>query len=196
MENKYLNEERYQNTKNKLILVAFIFLIIGILGGGALIITGNQKVKENEISVQEKLTALENKRAELEKQLADKSYECNSLDMNDPNWFANSGRCTDEETKLRVELGKLNSEEVSLEHQEGSAFIYYGLGGMCAFIGLVIFFAIFMTAKRREIIAFGAQQVMPVAKEGIETMAPTIGTVGKKIAKGISEGIRDAKDDE
>lgn len=189
---KYLNEEKYQKTKKTLILVAFIFLIIGILGGGALILTGNQKTKQNKISIQEKLDAIENKRADLEKQLADKSYECNSLDMNDPNWFANSGKCTDEETKLRVELGKLDSEEVSLEHQDGFAFVYYGLGGMCIFFGLVIFFAIFMTAKRREIIAFGAQQVMPVAKEGIDEMAPPIGNAVGEIAKGIKKGLNDA----
>lgn len=188
---KYLNEEKYQKTKKKLILVAFIFLIIGILGGGALILTGNQKTKQNKISIQEKLDAIENKRSELEKQLADKSYECNSMDMNDPNWFANSSKCTDEETKLRVELGKLDSEEVSLEHQDGFAFVHYGLGGMCIFVGLIIFFAIFMTAKRREIIAFGAQQVMPVAKEGIEEMAPTVGNAAKEIAKGIKEGLKD-----
>ena len=189
---KYLNEERYQKTKKTLILVAFIFLIIGILGGGALILTGNQKTKQNEISIQEKLDAIENKRAELEKQLTDKSYECNSMDMKAPNGFAEHSQCIDEETKLRVELGNLDSEEVELENQDGFAFVHYGLGGMCIFFGLVIFFAIFMTAKRREIIAFGAQQVMPVAKEGIDEMAPTIGNAVGEIAKGIKKGLNDA----
>lgn len=195
MANVYLNEERYQKTKKKLILVAFIFLVIGILGGGALILTGNQKAKENEISVQKKLDAIENKRAELEKQLADKSYECNSLDMNDPNWFADRSKCIDEETNLRVELGNLDSEEVSLEHQEGPAALYYVLGGMSIFVGLIIFVAIFMTAKKREIIAFGAQQVMPVAKEGINEMAPTVGNAVKEIAKGITSGINEGKNE-
>ena len=189
---KYLNEERYQKTKKTLILVAFIFLIIGILGGGALILTGNQKTKQNEISIQEKLDAIENKRAELEKQLTDKEYECNSMDMRAPNWLAEKTQCGNEATKLRVELGNLDSEEVELENQDGFAFVHYGLGGMCIFFGLVIFFAIFMTAKRREIIAFGAQQVMPVAKEGIDEMAPTIGNAVGEIAKGIKKGLNDA----
>lgn len=189
--NKYLNEEKYQKTKNKLILIAFIFLILGILGGVILIFTGNQKGKQNEISVQEKLDDIKSKRTELEKQLADKSYECNSLDMNDPNWFADSSKCTDEETKIRVELGKLNSEEVSLEHQEGPALVYFGLGGMSIFIGLVIFGCIYMTAKRREIAAFGAQQMMPIAQEGIDTIAPTVGNAAKEIVKGVKEGLKD-----
>lgn len=65
---------------------------------------------------------------------------------------------------------------------------------------------IYATAKRREITAFGFQQVMPVAQEGLEKMAPTIGKVGKTIAKemapvygevareiskGIKEGLKE-----
>lgn len=194
MANVYLNEEKYQKTKKKLISVAFIFLILGIIVGGILIFTGNQKEKQHEISIQEKLDTIKTKRTELEKQLADKSYECNSLDMNNPNWFAESGKCTDEETKIRVELGKLDSEEVSLEHQAGPAIIFYVLGGMSIFIGLVIFGSIYMTAKRREIAAFGAQQMMPIAQEGIDTMAPTVGNATKEIAKGIKEGLKDNKE--
>lgn len=51
-----------------------------------------------------------------------------------------------------------------------------------------------MTAKRREILAFTTQQVMPVAKEGIDTMAPTIGNVAKEISKGIKEGSKEDKE--
>ena len=42
---------------------------------------------------------------------------------------------------------------------------------------------LFTTAKRRSLMAFSAQQVMPVAQEGIEKMAPTIGKAGASIAK-------------
>ena len=34
---------------------------------------------------------------------------------------------------------------------------------------------------------------MPVAQEGIEKMVPTLGNVGKEIAKGIREGLKDDK---
>ena len=56
----------------------------------------------------------------------------------------------------------------------------------CMFAG-----AIFMFAKRREILAFQAQQVMPVAKEGIDEMSPTIGKAAGEIAKGIKNGLKD-----
>ncbi len=49
-------------------------------------------------------------------------------------------------------------------------------------------FPIYIASKRREILAFSTQQVMPVAKEGAETMAPTMGKVAKEIAKGVKDG--------
>lgn len=72
----------------------------------------------------------------------------------------------------------------------------------CLMIPLVTFFLAF----RREILAFNIQQTMPVAKEGIDEMAPTIGKAGasiakemapvygevaKEISKGIKEGLKD-----
>lgn len=70
----------------------------------------------------------------------------------------------------------------------------YAFGGMiilttCAFAGMI-----FMTAKRREIIAFQTQQVMPVAKEGALEMAPTIGKTAEEITKGIKKGLSDKKE--
>ena len=57
----------------------------------------------------------------------------------------------------------------------------------------MISFSVYMISKRRELLAFSAQQVMPVAQEGIEKMAPTIGsavgTMGKELAKGMKEGL-------
>ena len=50
----------------------------------------------------------------------------------------------------------------------------------------------FFIGNQREISAYMAQQQMPVAKEGIEKMAPTVGGAAKEIAKGIKEGINEA----
>jgi len=47
MENKqYLNEERYQKNRDKLIRVAFLILILGILVGGGLIVAGIKKYND------------------------------------------------------------------------------------------------------------------------------------------------------
>lgn len=74
-----------------------------------------------------------------------------------------------------------------------------GFGGMMIMGGVMILIftalisgKLFMIYKRREILAFTAQQVIPVAQEGIDEMAPAIGNVAKEISKGIASGKKDA----
>ena len=57
--------------------------------------------------------------------------------------------------------------------------------------GVFLPFPIFGVAFGREITAFNAQQSMPIAQEGIEKMAPSMGTAAKEIAKGIKDGLSD-----
>ena len=59
------------------------------------------------------------------------------------------------------------------------------LGVPCFGIGLFLFVA----SKQRAITAFFTQSQMPVAKEGIEKMAPSAGVAAKEIAKGVKEGL-------
>ena len=89
---------------------------------------------------------------------------------------------------------------------------FYMIGGFIIIASCMIAGSIYMTTKQREILAFHTQQVMPVAQEGIEKMAPTIGKAGasvakemapaygevaKEISKGIKEGLsKDSIDDE
>lgn len=49
-------------------------------------------------------------------------------------------------------------------------------------------------AFSRNIAGYYIQQKMPVAKEGIEQMAPTIGKAAGDIAKGIKEGLSSSND--
>lgn len=77
----------------------------------------------------------------------------------------------------------------------------FGEFGLIALGGLLDSFGFFITcvggiiliiAHRREIAAFTTQQVMPVAKEGINGMASTIGNAAGEIAKGIKKGLNEA----
>jgi hypothetical protein len=72
-------------------------------------------------------------------------------------------------------------------------FFAAGIGGMLLFI-----------SHRREITAYSTQQVMPVAKEGVEemapvaakaaeTMAPSAGKVAEEITKGVKKGLKEEK---
>lgn len=55
-------------------------------------------------------------------------------------------------------------------------------------VGCMIRFAV---GNQRNIMAYQTQQVMPIAQEKIEKMAPSMGTAAKEIAKGIKEGLSD-----
>lgn len=73
---------------------------------------------------------------------------------------------------------------------QGSEFGAVGiiLGFFSCFIGLILRFFI---GNQRQITAYFTQQSMPIAKEGIEKMAPSAGVAAKEIAKGIKEGLKD-----
>ena len=77
-----------------------------------------------------------------------------------------------------------------------------GIGGMLIVIGLglipptlMISGMLFLIYKKREITIFTTQQTMPIAQEGIEKMAPTIGDAAGSIAEGITKGIKKGKED-
>lgn len=61
-------------------------------------------------------------------------------------------------------------------------------GLFLTFVGLMVRFLI---GNRREITAYTVQQTMPIAKEGIEEMAPVIGNAAGEIAKGIKKGLNE-----
>lgn len=72
---------------------------------------------------------------------------------------------------------------------------FYMIGAFLIITSLMISGSVYMIAKRRDILAFTTQQVMPVAQEGIEKMTPTIsktsGAIVKEITKGIKEGLKE-----
>ena len=54
MENKqYLNEEKYQKNKDKLIKLAFVILILGLVIGGGLIVTGIKKYNDIKVETEQ-----------------------------------------------------------------------------------------------------------------------------------------------
>ena len=70
-----------------------------------------------------------------------------------------------------------------------SASVFYLAGGFIIIAACMGGASIYKFAMRREIAAFKAQQVIPVAKEGMEALAPAAGTAAKEIAKGVREGL-------
>ena len=64
-----------------------------------------------------------------------------------------------------------------------------GLSGASGLIMSMLGINLKLISKGREINAFYAQQQMPVNKESIEKMAPSVGVAAKEITKGIKEGL-------
>ena len=83
------------------------------------------------------------------------------------------------------------SSDFNKEFDSFGSIPFYMIGGFIIIATCMIAGSIYMFSKRREIAAFTAQQVMSVAKEGIDEMAPTIGNAVGEIAKGIKEGLKD-----
>ncbi len=88
-----------------------------------------------------------------------------------------------------------------MKQTASSAFGSFGLftlGGFMDFLGFALTAvggrAMFI-AHRREITAYTTQQVMPVAQEGIEKITPTVANAAGSIAKSISQGIQEGKND-
>lgn len=191
-ERKYLNEENYQKSEKKIKLIALFILIIGLFIGGFLIYMGITKPQSDKI---EKLRAtLEEKRKELvnngivyeemSKYTDGEVYDLYVITKAlDPSF----AYCEFDEFKNNSITKEYCTAKNSVSDFSISVKI---IGGVAT---CMISFSIYMVAKRRNIFAFQAQQVIPVVKEGIEEMAPTIGNAAGEIAKGIKKGLKDDK---
>lgn len=216
MNKEFLNEENYQKGKKSITKFAIIILVCGLLLGGGLIVTGivksanvKEPVKEeiNKEEIQSKIDALEDELVPLKAQ-KNKEFKENQFSEEYYRLDTEISRKEREISKLREEIWDAeNSHSTFNKDYERAKYVpLYMLGAFIIISTLMISGYIYMFAKRREIFAFTAQQVMPVAQEGMEKMAPTVGKVGKDIAKemapaygevakeiskGIKEGLKD-----
>lgn len=202
MEKKeYLNEEDYRKTKKKISMIALFVLIIGILIGGGLITTGIIKSSNVVTSSQNGRTkeVIQKEIDDLNKELA--SLMAKQTEEFEKNQFSSlyfslqseisskNSKISDLESELwKVDSG-YNSTKDSMEKAKYIPF--YMIGAFIILASGMASFSIYMFSKGREITAFTVQQVMPVATEGMEKVAPSIGKVAKEVTKGIKEGLKD-----
>lgn len=84
------------------------------------------------------------------------------------------------------------SEYCKYKYVDSNTYLPFIIPGcFCLFAGFIASMMVLITLNRRKIMAFGMQQMMPLAQEGAEKMAPTAGKVAKEVAKGIKEGLKD-----
>lgn len=246
MEKKeFLTEANYEKGKKKIKSIALIILIVGVVLGLGLIITGailshnakgfnidlnpeqeNTEVLRTESEVQTDINTIKPKINSLNKEIAALEMELWNIQMDEglsDNYYAKQKTKQEKETELanlntelkgyqdelrKIQISNSNSNMNGQVDQFENIFNsasdkiskarytpYYMIGGFIVVASCMISGSIYLITKRREIMAFTAQQVMPVAQEGIEKMAPTVGnaagTIGKSIAQGITSGIKE-----
>lgn len=245
MDNKgYLSEEKYQKNKKKIVVIALIVLILGLLIGGSLIAIGLMKQGETNSKYSEDSKAnltgqveaekqnLIQSRTQLEEKVEPVQEEIKKLEREefvgfDDDYYARKDRIEELERSISADQKSINTinealngsfnycafddaksntytskycslknqlEDVSNDFNKDfdsfDSVPFYMFGAFIIIASCMISGSIYVFAKRREITAFTAQQVMPVAKEGIDKMAPTLGNAAKEITKGVKDGIK------
>lgn len=221
--NELLNEDRYQKLNKKLFFAGLGVIIMGIVIALIIcvprIISGSKNNKEqlqqqlNQLKpgLEKKYTDLKEKGVTESWDYKDKEgYEMFLIDIAlDPNYSKceHSSRYSDNDTtreycKIKAKLYDANSS-----FSNGRIMFSIVPAFMVLMPCLAIGAMLILISKRRSIMAYTMQQTMPVAEEGIEKIAPTIGKAGasiakemapaykevaKEVAKGIKEGINEA----
>ena len=216
MEKELLSEEKYQKTRSKISIIAIVILVFGLLIGGGLITTGIVKSMNAEKEAKVKVRSADDVQAEIDDvndELARLKSQQN--DEFDANGFSEEFyRIGNEIDKLQSKKSDLSSELFKInngyyDNFKDKVFVapFYMFGVFVIISSLMISGFVFMITKRREMLAFSMQQVMPVATEGLEKVAPTVTKVGSKmmkdmapaygeVAKEIAKGIKEGTDEE
>lgn len=202
---EFLTEENYERGKKKVITIALIVLVLGLLIGGSLIATGiikSSHVETTSSSARSKDTIqaeIDSLNSELATLKAKKNQEFTSNGFSEEYYRLDNeiktkqSKVIDLETEIWKADSGFNSTKDSISKAKYVPF--YMFGAFIIIASCMISGSIYMFAKRREITAFTAQQVMPVAQEGIEKMAPTVGNAAGSIAQGITKGIKEGLKD-
>ncbi len=88
-----------------------------------------------------------------------------------------------------------NEVDVAKDTISTSKYIFlYFIGGFIIIASCTISLCLYLFSKGREISAFTVQQKIPIAQEGINTMAPTVGNAAGTIAENVARGIKTGLD--
>lgn len=174
---KYLSEEKYQETNKKvkktsktLLIIGAILLVIGII----MTIAGFISFKNASNNT---MNSFNNSAANMFD-----SFN-NSINNDDGEEFVNSMK---ESVTSVTDSSKDSFTSVGL----------YALGGFVSSAGVVLLIVggvMAYMAHRREITAYTTQQTMPIKKETINDITPTVADAAGTIAKSVSQGFEEGK---
>ena len=209
MKKELLNEQNYQNVKGKISKASIIILLVGVLFGGSLILTGIVKnssassrfSEENKKAVASEIEKERQKLQSVKEDLINegvkesrdyddgKAYELyiikNALDPSFDHCrfdeYKNNS-ITSKYCALKLEYEDINSS-VKKSFATSGNIPFFIFGAFVIIASCMIAGAIYLTSRQREIIAYQMQGIMPLATEGLEKIAPSVTKVGKKMTE-------------
>lgn len=219
-ERKFLNEEQFQKNRKRLNRIAIAILIVGVIIGIGIFIFGKisdgsartTETIEAEIKIEEERlrTVLAQVKESVKPitdeinanqfnfskqiELKDSISEEMSLIKEVENYFKGIPALRKTET---TKAQSLRDELTLLEMRYRTGFSSSKNIGRIGAIAVVFMLSvglsgmIFLLANRRSLLAYGAQSSVPVAKEVIEEVSPSIGKVAKEVTKGVKEGLNE-----
>lgn len=179
---KFLSEEKYQETNKKVNNTSKILLTIGIIllvVGVIITITGFVNFNKTRNNM---MNSFNNSASNMFD-----SFN-NSIDNDDGREFVDSMK----ESATSITVSSNNSF---------NSVMLIGLGGFISVAGFALIIAgggMTYMAHRREITAYTTQQTMPIKKETINDITPTVvdaaGTIAKSVSQGFEEGKKETDD--
>ena len=155
------------------LLILIICVAIGLVVAGIGLIKQGAAKKTNEQRYQEAYKlALENKEKlekrydeiteelkPLKEQIETKQQQCDSLNMSDPNWFADKTKCQREVQEINSQITELETEQWQIENYDNTVYydlvkpmsyqIFYIIGGAIAGLGALGAFIIYLVKGKK-----------------------------------------------
>ena len=181
-----------------------------------------KKINEEKIAqLEKKITDLENKKLIIKQEIQQLSQEQSKIFTEDKGfsdrYYAKETEINNKKTEssnIGNEIWEKEKEVSDLKYQikindnehidsklKGSqkstmsCTPFYVFGIFIIFTGSMISGMIYFLTKRRQIMAYQTQQVMPIAQEGIEKMAPTLGKTTSTVAEINEETVEESEAD-
>ena len=175
---KYLSEEKYQETTKKvkktsktLLIIGAILLVIGII----MTIAGFISFKNAS------------------------NNTMNSFNNSAANMFDSFNNSINNDDDGEEFVNSMKESVTSVTDSSKDSFTsvgLYALGGFVSSAGFVLLIVggvMAYMAHRREITAYTTQQTMPIKKETINDITPTVADAAGTIAKSVSQGFEEGK---
>ncbi|MGN1355109.1 MAG: hypothetical protein ACI4WP_00370 [Bacilli bacterium] len=152
-----------------IIIGCIIGLVVAGIGGIKQISAGktNEERKQAALKASEEAVAAANARLKeieeeyypLKEQYEKKQQECDSLNMSDPNWFADKSKCQREASEMQSRLSSLEMEDTAIKNKDYTGYyqkvkpmsyqIFYIIGASIAGAALLGAFIIYLVKGKK-----------------------------------------------